>query len=1101
MNWYYLHSNSKLLETLEQNRNSFYLFLFLPLGVLAIIISVLFSTTSGYYLAEIEILASLVVLNFVRLFFKNQQSWLSAQIYSSISSVNQPKFQLKPFDLLKLETGLGLCFYSLLSLLAISVGFFSENIWLISTLKQPFVSRVDSSFLKTLWQVDAAVVSVTFISITFILELLRSRETITARVFSFVIKKLRYKHIVFWNFLALIPLGLFALVDINGSRISQYVAGISIFLFVFTVLSTIHLFSRLIQLVQPGEAIKATIQATREIIRKVIIDEIFHRVAANQLYKIGGEKGFLGFGFDSREDLHPVRKQAPARKLISDIKIDSIIELMPKLQKAINNKGQKLVITKQIGSIIELDDNIIARVHSKDYSEALKKNISSYFRTKDLQTETDEIKDLLEVVRDQAVSSVNKAAKSNFNASLDIFYESLNIILEIFDKIDAKFDFKAAREPFVETRSIHLIQRSLREITNEAFLNRNKDILIETLYFPKRLMVLALSYKDHLIFKFGIHLYSYAYYSYRQNYQTSDPLLIDRIWRHIKEFCDFELGRKINNFVESEEDYNLLRGYITEVMLVFTQLLKVAVDNSDDFAFGEFLKGFDRVFRHFTRSFRDRNYDLDLLQFQLERARDDSEKRALSERIEIAERATQLKNDINEHRKNIKFGIGAWMLRQLVNNQIENSFAIKNLEHFYTVFGGINEISQLYFAIDKRQVREVYGWSWWETEKFDEGVAHAVDDTWLLEFYGILALKALNPQTDSQLALMPASEDKEYFSSSGLNLVKEKLSQALDRIRSQKGKYHGILSDVDLDKSGVLIEMHEKGVVNRKEEEDRHIREAELDQSAVRKFRQKFLKTWEATTTLRKLFLSKNSFEDKTDQVIRGRRPSELGFETPETKQLFIKDVNVGFTGFGEHYGSWMGRNEDLFLAKEILKNIQQTREVDQSGFIKEFDSVLKSFRQSGYQCHAILLGGLRDFKSLHKSGKFVPRWRLAQEQGLHGIVGTYDRIPIFDVPGPAEENYITLIDIKKIGRIVQFRAAKETEGNFYFSIKPLTVEMFDKMVVQNPDILKDKETGNVRDREEVLNEYLKRVHLKVFQRIVFKSADKNAGVVIKISD
>ena len=867
-------ASSKPFEFLEKHRSKFYASLIIFLGLIAASLTYLFPHYKLLSFFQIELLLSILCLAILNYFFAEKQTWLSTQIYIMLAKNSLPKFNSSWRNTKKyfsLTYGTGLLIYLLLSLIGIIIWSkpdlfhflkFIPNL-AFPNLENFIKNHGNDNFLKTLWQIDGTVITLTFVIISFIFGLLKERGSIEANTYTFITRETHYKKIVLLNFLALIPLGIFTLVDTNGGELTILFAGASMLLFIFAILSTLHLFFKLLSLIEPSEIIKATSQAIKSVIKKTIIDEIYYRLATSTLYNTGEKSSFIGFGTDFHEELQPVRKAVTEKLIISDIKIGKIEKIAKKLTKKISNRNQKMVITRQIGSQIDPDDNIVARVNSDDYSENLQKSIASCFKTTEPSQDNDEIRELLELVRDQATSAIKKGAKSILRSSLDIFYQSLETILNIFSDLGVKFDFKSSREAFIETRSMILIQSNLRDIFDEAFKSQDRDILFDLLYFPRRLMELALDYKDHLVFKQAIYFYIYAYWAYKHYWKSPEPVVIDRIWRNVREFSDYELGRKFNNLVDTEEDTKLISGYITETLLVFNNLLKATIDNSDDLAFSEFIKALDRIFIHISRDFENGEYDIEILRNYIAREQNLREKERLESRLEISTRVNKLEKNIKISKKSIKYGIGAWLLKQIKLNKVEAQFAEKNFSYFYSQFGNIKDFSEVYFNIDKHESTSLFGWTWWESETLDEETAHSVDNSWLTEFYCVIGLRLFNTSTDNNLAAIPSEEDLEYFSSSSLNYITEEITKIIQNIRNDRAKYSAIVTDSDLEKADAFIEFHKRGVRIKLEKEEQYVRDAGLNDDAVNSFRKEFFKAWETNATVRKLFIKRTRLSIK----------------------------------------------------------------------------------------------------------------------------------------------------------------------------------------------------------------------------------------------
>ena len=195
-----------------------------------------------------------------------------------------------------------------------------------------------------------------------------------------------------------------------------------------------------------------------------------------------------------------------------------------------------------------------------------------------------------------------------------------------------------------------------------------------------------------------------------------------------------------------------------------------------------------------------------------------------------------------------------------------------------------------------------------------------------------------------------------------------------------------------------------------------------------------------------------------------------------------------------------MAASEDVSLSKEILENITKIKQVSEDDLDQELTASINSLKSSGYNCDIILASGWRSVERINNNRKYIPRWQSPLGEGISKFMGSFDGIPIFNVSRSDEQEYLAIIDVSKIGNIVQSRANHQTVEIFYFSIKAITSEIFDQMVLSNPQILVNETTGQPKNRAEVLSDFLKRVHMKIFERVHFHATDKNAGILLRIT-
>lgn len=1103
MRWIYYFSGSKLLVYLEKHREVVYSSIYF--SEIVLILSAYFFKSD--ILQNKTYLVALFGIAFISLIsnrvFKSQQNWLSVKAYIAMDSaritelVKKLKSKLFQLQAIPYFAGLLLLLYPIFWW---KFPYLSPN----PTLKDFISSYGSEAFLKTLWQVDATIVSITFVLISLVWEFAKSNNPLEAKAYNFVIRKSKYKLITILNFLALIFLGYFSFVDVGGDGRTALYATISMTLFIFAILSTIFLFLKLFALVDPTKLLSIIRSSVKDKISRSLLDEFFVRVTGNILYDFGKDNGFVGIGSDYRDDLKPIIKRSDDIRLIEDINVGRLKTIPSKLKKTIDTKdGSKFIVTRKIGAGLDSDNGVVARLHPSDYSNKIEKTILGCFRFRD-NPEIEDIRDTFESLRDQAIAAIESASKAKLNLVLDIYERTYQDVLELFKSLGAKFDFKTSHAAFIETRSLILIESTFREIIYAAFQKSDPELIKEILFFPYKLMRLALKFRDHLVFKQAVHFYMYAYYPYKSVFGGSEKgLVVDRLWKHLEEFITYNLEPALQSLVDNKEGQVLLDGYVTEILLVLNNLTKASIDRQDDISMPQFLKAIEKMFDHLAYDFREsRGYDIDLLKIDLRNTKDKIYKNEIRKKIDIATYIAKLLKNISTHKQVIYFGLGAWILRKLKDSSIAVEFGRGNIEKLVSKLGSLSDLTNIYFEVDRREVGDLYSWGWWEMEGLEEGVAHSVDKSWLTDFYCIAAINTIDLSRDSQLAALPQSVDERYFNASGLKYLSGQVKDILNRITNGYLRDLNIIKVENLDQAiSGLVSYLDRGVSIKENEEDTKLRNASLDPQILKDFVDDFIENWRKETFIRDLFIHSGSYIDKTDTIPRGKK-SFLGFNKFESKDLFIRGSFESTGKFADHFASAMAGGENEKISKFIFQKLVTRKDISLINFEKDLEIALKGFKKTGYETTAILLSGWRTADAFSGKKDFVPRWQVAKDRSSPNLFGYYRECPIYNVGVSDIKGELAIVDISKFANLEQYSMGinKPMNDVFWFSIEAIDEAKFNTLVSENPNLLIDN-NGIAKDRAETYKEFQRYVHFRILQRFSVKIKDPRAGILLKFDE
>ena len=125
-----------------------------------------------------------------------------------------------------------------------------------------------------------------------------------------------------------------------------------------------------------------------------------------------------------------------------------------------------------------------------------------------------------------------------------------------------------------------------------AIRSKNPDLLGEGARVPISFLRLSVVHKDFLFYFEMLRLYPQILASaYESGYQEAKREIIDLSWRPLSEFCWYRLVPLIR-------EYSIDKGsrYISQILWTFSDMLKVAMEHSDDETFTRLSRELDQLF-------------------------------------------------------------------------------------------------------------------------------------------------------------------------------------------------------------------------------------------------------------------------------------------------------------------------------------------------------------------------------------------------------------------------------------------------------------------------------------------------------------------------
>lgn len=446
----------------------------------------------------------------------------------------------------------------------------------------------------------------------------------------------------------------------------------------------------------------------------------------------------------------------------------------------------------------------------------------------------------------------------------------------------------------------------------------------------------------------------------------------------------------------------------------------------------------------------------------------------------------------------IFFGIGAYCLFKKRLNFIKLIWEAKQPPDSDASWGGenivpdsIQEILEFYFS--NSDIR--HSFDFWE--------GHSGSEKYLNEYFLLLLAKYLIPvQSNLMLGSQPSNEysweavyqlPPKYDSNelSSISYTCKKLSDWAKDFNPEPNTFEELnLPGNETDVMKTKVSPFLFSISNKAEAYlEKFVMETNISEDKVREFKEHFSKGYYDNAVFRSVF--KNFSLIKHAPKDRGKVVS-LGYNRIEDKEAFIKDWHVQYSNWGEHYGQGLASAEDISISNAIIK---ASVSLD-----KPLDVFLKNYQGKT----PIILGQHAAIFNLTHLKQFVPKYRLNKPMKIVGFSGYYKagrlKLPVieyFNQNGKHEEDFLLMVNINKLGKLIQLPPLKDSNEDIVdgllFEIVSFSEnsDAINNFIKSPPPWLKEK--GDTQQQTDFLK---KKVVIRVQERFI---TQLNKGAIYKL--
>lgn len=755
-------------------------------------------------------------------------------------------------------------------------------------------------------------------------------------------------------------------------------------------------------------------------------------------------------------------------------------------------------------------------VKNSSEQKRLQKTIDSIFVVNPEDNADKEIRLELDETKEKAFISIAESRIGTLSSVMETYEMLVDQFLAVFQSFGGGYSSESASKErsslfggWSYTKWIH---EDLMDIFNEAVKSGKDKLVKEITYTPIKILHMAFSKRDHLIFQdflsFQVYLYSFAHDS---NNEKIRNFLFDRSSRYLKEFSEYRITPSLDENEIEDKDIDHIKDFVFEIIQTYNRLLKISLDRKDAINFNKYLTDLWSLLHRFTPS-------EDNLRLQAEMELNASNVDALQKnelKIKLAKviHLEKTEEEIQQKKDELIFGISAWCLGKLkeANFDDQDLITIWNSLSKYLP-SDLKKLLRIFKLTIDHRTEKHWGWTWWDLEeKHSENGGVIMGEVSfggkVHDLFALLLLQILKGKSEADIDISDLNIEQEltfYFDKDD-SFTKSSISQ----IANPKSPWVKLYT-ADNETESLAKNLLSKLVAKQKKNERLELINTNIDSEKITEFIEDFVDSYNKEATLRKIF---NAFKAYKDLKRTSRSKKYWGFNEIQDKEPFLKSWHIDYGGHGEHYGRGLASSEDQIIFNQLRSNA--TKLVNQQSLTDAITLGISEVENNGFSPSIIFttfhFGEWR--RSTLEDQSFIPSWSATSSQFYNWshFIGLYKhgrkRIPIFRYwidSSPKDISDIIIADLKAFVRLDQFlpysskkeRDSSQLKEHFLFKVSDLSAyseeKTREKLIKDKPKWLEDQENKDDYLKQKVI------VHVK--EKFELNVKDKKAGAKVTVN-
>ena len=963
-------------------------------------------------------------------------------------------------------------------------------------------------FVFALWEVTAAILGITLVVVVFLVQSILTEEQREEGLFRLYVRKSYILPITFLGIGLVANMGLVSGMLLPGT-VSQLgplsaLAVTNLFIFVGVLLSIAWLYYRTVQFLSPRFLRGAIRQVVRDGVVVGVRKEIARKLGLNLLRERCEELG-IAFLHESGlvgEVVVPITMPVEQRALlVDDLDLNHLGRFAAAVRRrrpARDPERPVAWLVKGYHSLVSPFFDEIGYLPVEDYSDEAAHLLVECLKTRE-HHEEDALRDSLDYLKGQALRAIRSGRDDQLEEFLGTYVGAVESWLGTMHAHGIRYGRATAQASlYFEWESLPRIRRHLSELLLSSTGLGSIDLLGHVAYVPVKLMRMAVTYGDHLVFQRFVDAFPEMYaraVRLREDHACRD-YLIDRAARFPVEFSLLHLEAQLVPPRGSPEEVVEASEYATELMVAFSTLLKTAVDSQDVDSYAKFGDGLDGLFE---RVLRDRGFDteLKLMELKLGQRGEDSGTAGGPGGIGDLEAVHRALDEVRITRLEVWFGLAGWLLRQFRSGRIAHDCFRDMYTRAAGHFGDLGDLAAIYEAVRQEGARgDRFSWVWWEMEDSRaETVAMRFSwfttDDWLMWLYVVRGLEL----TQQTIGFSGTPVKPDLATPGRLEL----LEQICEKIERDDPVRQEILTQQDLEQRiARFLTLHARAAeVRAREEEDRLIAE-QISPEACEQFKTRFVEAWRKEAVVRAVIAEYGHYVDRTNALPpEGSWSTGLGHLVP--KEVFLSPP-LSWLSYLDAGARAVAEAEHMALVKALGEHLAVRIHASNSSDLPlAIRSAVAELEAGGYSPNAILICGWSLRWNLEESDRFVPSWHeQSSSVDIHAYVGSYEGIPVFLLLGIAEECCLVL-DLEHLGTLTQYQAAAVPGEMLSVEVQAVDDEAARALVRKDLGRRRDKGTGRFITTEAALRRLRQLARVQAWEKWTFDIADAGAGELITV--
>lgn len=938
-----------------------------------------------------------------------------------------------------------------------------------------------AEYTGILWQVQAGLLSVGFVVVVLLVQILGSRERLSGPVFEGYIRR---SGIVTAAFLGLSAVGvmgataLFEAYELVGAGALAHVTAYNFLLLVASLIVIGYVYRKVVQFSRPGHVVELTAELLKRDLQRNFRQLILEDLASHILVARVPSWNFEYRSTPPRQTgVQEVDYPVGDRELrVVDVDMDALRRLANNVLMTENWTGTVAWIRASIGTTLSSARPELGAFRPQT-PEFVVRRLSNYFVVDEDASERADWEASLEDLRTRTNQAIVERRPTELSGLLDVYEELLEEYARHVQQYDSGTVESITNDPLSKTRFFKPDEELFRDFTDlarRAIKEDDQALVQDVLYFPAKIMRLAQAQENVELFaRFGR--------AYVWCYGATDRIPIDSgarqtvvksCWRYLKKAAE-RLSLRYFDVSENPREITGKKPYALHILSVFNRLAKRALGMRDYESFRNFYDKFNVLFGDLLRTrsaIRSEKLEEEFKANDDVSSENSDENRLLDDAEDAVETVLITKSLI-------RFGLAAWILDLYQREEVEQNKMRGLIRKPASHFKSLSDLHEAYMqAVDESE--NGLRWRIWDRERDDsvgETEARFVTvEKWLRRFYVVRGLELTSPG-DERNAEIPHSPR--------LNAEVDSIRDVCEHIADNG---HPLSDPSDLEtRVESFIQIHEDALRRQKQREADQLIAAELDEEKVGTFEDAFFKHWE---------------ENSLDYLLGKFRPIE--FEDPEdentctptlTNPLEHKEsfINEAPDQRADRIGKLSGRGLAKAEMNQLVYALKYNLPVEKTTE-EQFEAHFKSAVENQDFEHDLLLIGHELFApNLFSNSDFIPKRKDRRPKpDFPGYVGRLGEIPVCSVP--SETKVVIPIDTANIS--VQRQAQNQSEEP-KVEVEEITKQRAAELLEESPSLQGDDEPESDairRLRQRVLINRSSQLHFGI---------DENAGVVIVVEE